>query len=86
MEEMKAGLTSAGQAALVARREAEQAKKAAENAGDGTGEHVTAVFREILGLAAKGRPRTLQKAAEDAARRSRASRATASTTSPLRWP
>jgi PAS domain S-box-containing protein len=65
MEEMKAGLTSAGQAALVARREAEQAKKAAQNAGDGTGEHVTAVFREILGLAAKGRPRTLQKAAEE---------------------
>ena len=60
MEEMKAGLTSAGQAALVARREAEQAKKAAEHAGDGTGEHVTQVFREILGLAAKGRPRTLQ--------------------------
>ena len=57
---MKAGLTSAGQAALVARREAEQAKKAAEHAGDGTGEHVTQVFREILGLAAKGRPRTLQ--------------------------
>ena len=60
MEEMKAGLTSAGQAALVARREAEQAKKAAEHAGDGTGEHVTQVFREILGLAAKGRPRGLQ--------------------------
>jgi PAS domain S-box-containing protein len=65
MEEMKAGLTSAGQAALVARREAEQAKKAAENVGDGTGEHVTAVFREILGLAAKGRPRTLQKPADE---------------------
>jgi chromosome segregation ATPase len=66
MEEMKAGLTSAGQAALVARREAEQAKKAAEHAGDGTGEHVTAVFREILGLAAKGRPRMHQKGAGDA--------------------
>jgi PAS domain S-box-containing protein len=65
MEEMKAGLTSAGQAALVARREAEQAKKAAEHAGDGTGEHVTAVFREILGLAAKGRPRGLQRPADD---------------------
>jgi PAS domain S-box-containing protein len=64
MEEMKAGLTSAGQAALVARREAEQAKKAAEHAGDGTGEHVTQVFREILGLAAKGRPRTLKKATD----------------------
>jgi PAS domain S-box-containing protein len=65
MEEMKAGLTSAGQAALVARREAEQAKKAAEHAGDGTGETVTQVFREILGLAAKGRPRTYQKAADE---------------------
>ena len=65
MEEMKAGLTSAGQAALVARREAEQAKKAAEHAGDGTGEHVTQVFREILGLAAKGRPRTLAKATDE---------------------
>ena len=66
MEEMKAGLTSAGQAALVARREAEQAKKAAEHAGDGTGEHVTQVFREILGLAAKGRPRSLHKASDEA--------------------
>ena len=66
MEEMKAGLSSAGQAALVARREAEQAKKAAEHAGDGAGESVTQVFREILGLAAKGRPRTFQKAAEEA--------------------
>jgi len=64
MEEMRASLTSAGQAALVARREAEQAKKAADAAGDGTGEHVTQVFREILGLAAKGRPRTLQKTEE----------------------
>jgi PAS domain S-box-containing protein len=64
MDEMKAGLTSAGQAALVARREAEKAQKAADAAGDGTGEHVTQVFREILGLAAKGRPRTLQKADE----------------------
>ena len=78
--------TSAGQAALVARREAEQAKKAAEHAGDGTGEHVSAVFREILGLAAKGRPRTLQKAVGRRRRRSRASRATASTTRPSRWP
>jgi PAS domain S-box-containing protein len=71
MDEMKAGLTSAGQAALVARREAEQAKKAAENAGDGTGEHVTAVFREILGLAAKGRPRTIQRVAEEPPREPR---------------
>ena len=86
MEEMKAGLTSAGQAALVARREAEQAKKAAEHAGDGTGEHVTAVFREILGLAAKGRPKTLHKAVDEDRRQSRASPATASTTSPSRWP
>ena len=66
MDEMKAGLTSAGQAALVARREAEKAQKAADAAGDGTGEHVTQVFREILGLAAKGRPRTLPKSEDDA--------------------
>jgi PAS domain S-box-containing protein len=66
MDEMKAGLTSAGQAALVARREAEKAQKAADAAGDGTGEHVTQVFREILGLAAKGRPRTLPKGEDEA--------------------
>ena len=85
MEEMKAGLTSAGQAALVARREAEQAKKAAEHAGDGTGEHVTQVFREILGLAAKGRPQVAPQGIRRAPCRSRASRATASTTTPRRW-
>ncbi len=66
MEEMKAGLTSAGQAALVARREAESARKAAENASDGNGEQVSAAFREILGLAAKGRPSPLQAPTEDA--------------------
>jgi PAS domain S-box-containing protein len=66
MDEMKAGLSSAGQAALVARREAEQAKQAAEHAGDGAGESVSQVFREILGLAAKGRTRKFQKAAEEA--------------------
>ncbi|MGI8781756.1 MAG: PAS domain S-box protein, partial [Solirubrobacteraceae bacterium] len=66
MEEMKAGLTSAGQAALVARREAESARKVAESASDGNGEQVSAVFREILGLAAKGRPRSLQKPADEA--------------------
>ena len=64
MQEMKEGLASAGQAALVARRDAEQAKKAAENASADGGEHVSAVFREILGLAAKGRPKTLHKASD----------------------
>ena len=54
IEELKAGLTSAGQAAVIARREAEQAKVAAAQAGEGSTENVTAVFREILGMAARG--------------------------------
>ncbi len=54
IEELKAGLTSAGQAAVIARREAEQAKAAAAQAGEGSTENVTAVFREILGMAARG--------------------------------
>ena len=60
LEEIKAGLTSAGQAAVIARREAEQAKKAAQNAGEGSKDNVTEVFAQLLGLAAKkgnsGRP------------------------------
>jgi PAS domain S-box-containing protein len=75
MEEMKAGLTSAGQAALLARREAENARKVAEHAGDGTGEQVQQVFREILGMAAKGRPRPLHKPAAPAAPEPREPRA-----------
>ena len=49
LEEMKAGLTSAGQAALVARREAEQAKKAAEQRRRRDRRASREVFREILG-------------------------------------
>jgi PAS domain S-box-containing protein len=51
LEDVKAGLTSAGQAAVIARREAEQAKKAAQSAGEGSSERVTEVFQQILGLA-----------------------------------
>ena len=52
LEELKLGLSSAGQAAVIARREAEQARKAAQHAGDGSQERVTEVFQQILGLAA----------------------------------
>jgi PAS domain S-box-containing protein len=52
LEELKQGLTSAGQAAVMARREAEQARKAAQHVGDGSSERVTEVFQQILGLAA----------------------------------
>jgi PAS domain S-box-containing protein len=75
MEDMKAGLTSAGQAALLARREAEDARKAAEHAGDGTGEQVQQVFREILGMAAKGRQRPLRQPVAPPAPEARAPRA-----------
>jgi PAS domain S-box-containing protein len=52
LDDVKAGLTSAGQAAVIARREAEQAKKAAQSAGDGSGVHsVNEVFAQLLGLA-----------------------------------
>jgi PAS domain S-box-containing protein len=52
VEEMKQGLSSAGQAAVIARREAQSARKAAEHVGDGSTERVTEVFQQILGLAA----------------------------------
>ncbi len=52
VEEIKQGLTSAGQAAVIARREAEQARKAAQHVGDGSTERVTEVFQQILGMAA----------------------------------
>ena len=86
MEEMKAGLTSAGQAALVARREAEQAKKAAEHAGDGTGEHVTRGVPGDPRARRQGPPADAPEGRRGARRRSRASRATASTTRARRWP
>ena len=53
VEELKQGLSSAGQAAVIARREAEQARKAAQQVGDGSNERVTEVFQQILGLAAQ---------------------------------
>jgi PAS domain S-box-containing protein len=52
LDELKQGLSSAGQAAVIARREAEQARKAAQIVGDGSTERVTEVFQQILGLAA----------------------------------
>src|SRR3954454_8481897 len=52
LEEVKQGLSTAGQAAIIARREAEQARKAAQHVGDGSTERVTEVFQQILGLAA----------------------------------
>jgi PAS domain S-box-containing protein len=54
IEELKAGLTSAGQAAVIARREAEQAKAAAAQSRDGSTENMTAVLREIVGMARGG--------------------------------
>jgi PAS domain S-box-containing protein len=54
IEDLKQGLTSAGQAAVIARREAEQARKAAQNAGEQQGtsnDQVSAVFQQLLGLA-----------------------------------
>jgi PAS domain S-box-containing protein len=55
LDDVKAGLTSAGQAAVIARREAEQAKKAAQHAGEGSGvQSVNEVFAQLLGLASKG--------------------------------
>ena len=56
LEELKAGLSSAGQAAVMARREAEQARKAALH--DGSTERVTEVFQQILGLAAQRNAQT----------------------------
>jgi PAS domain S-box-containing protein len=56
IEDLKQGLTSAGQAAVIARREAEQAKKAVQNAGEGTSnDQVSAVFQQLLGLAGGSR-------------------------------
>jgi PAS domain S-box-containing protein len=54
LDELKAGLTSAGQAAIIARREAESAKRAAVEGSEKNNERVSEVFREIIGLAARG--------------------------------
>ena len=53
LDELKAGLTSAGQAAIIARREAESAKRAAVEGSEKSNERVSEVFREIIGLAAR---------------------------------
>ena len=53
LDEFKAGLTSAGQAAIIARREAASARKAAETESEKNNERVSEVFREIIGLAAR---------------------------------
>jgi len=53
LDELKAGLTSAGQAAIIARREAENAKRAAAAESEKNNERVSEVFREIIGLAAR---------------------------------
>jgi PAS domain S-box-containing protein len=53
IEDLKQGLTSAGQAAVIARREAEQAKKAAQTAGEGSSDNVTQVFQQLLGMASQ---------------------------------
>ena len=95
LEEVKAGLTSAGQAAVIARREAEQAKRAAQTAGDGNS-GVHEVFQQLLAAARGGgplagdgsklRPSEHARVGSRAARRrsSRARPATGSTTSPSR--
>ena len=90
LEELKQGLSSAGQAAVIARREAEQARKAAQHVGDGSTERVTEVFQQILGLAAaRNQPSRRQPAraspSRSSPRRPSASRATASTTRRRRW-
>ena len=54
LDELKAGLTSAGQAAIIARREAESAKRAAVEGSEKSNERVSEVFREIIGMAARG--------------------------------
>jgi PAS domain S-box-containing protein len=60
IEDLKQGLTSAGQAAVIARREAGEAKKAALGLGDGGGggaDQMSAVLHQLLGMAG-GRERT----------------------------
>ena len=56
LEEVKAGLTSAGQAAVIARREAEQAKRAAQRAAGDGNSGVHEVFQQLLAAARGGGP------------------------------
>src|SRR5918992_3429155 len=54
LEDVKAGLTSAGQAAVIARREAEQAKRAAQQTQAEGGSGVHEVFQQLLAAARGG--------------------------------
>jgi len=56
LEDVKAGLTSAGQAAVIARREAEQAKRAAQQNATQDNSGVTEVFQQLLAAARGGAP------------------------------
>jgi PAS domain S-box-containing protein len=56
LEDVKAGLTSAGQAAVIARREAEQAKRAAQQNAAQDNSGVTEVFQQLLAAARGGAP------------------------------
>ena len=51
LEDVKAGLTSAGQAAVIARREAEQAKRAVQQSAADSNSGVTEVFQQLLAAA-----------------------------------
>ena len=51
LEDVKAGLTSAGQAAVIARREAEQAKRAVQQSAADGNSGVTEVFQQLLAAA-----------------------------------
>ncbi|HEX5619802.1 MAG TPA: PAS domain S-box protein, partial [Solirubrobacteraceae bacterium] len=61
LEDVKAGLTSAGQAAVIARREAEQAKRAAQQTSAQDNSGVTEVFQQLLAAARGGLPADGQK-------------------------
>ena len=54
LEDVKAGLTSAGQTAIIARREAEQAKRAAAQSQAESGSGVNEVFQQLLAAARGG--------------------------------
>jgi PAS domain S-box-containing protein len=56
LEDVKAGLTSAGQAAVIARREAEQAKRAAQQSTGQDNSGVQEVFQQLLAAARGSAP------------------------------
>jgi PAS domain S-box-containing protein len=62
LEDVKAGLTSAGQAAVIARREAEQAKRAVQQSAADSNSGVTEVFQQLLAAArGEGAPPAAQR-------------------------